>query len=182
MLVLAWFVGSDFALAQTNRTWNGSVSSDWFNATNWIPVGVPASNDIVNLTNASSTVTLTSPVTINGQFNWSGGTLSGSPLTIATNGLLTISGTATLFLENSLTNAGTVVMTNTGGLVVSYDSLVNYFGLVENLPGALWDIQNDQTINPNYTGPAYFHNAGTFRKSGQTARPRSESSSITPAV
>jgi len=166
MLVLALFVGSDLALAQTNRTWNGSVSSDWFNATNWIPVGVPASNDLVNFTNG--TITLTAPVTINGQFNWSGGTLSGSPLTIATNGLLTISGTATLFLENSLTNAGTVVMTNTGGFIVSYSSGNGYFGLIENLPGALWNIQNDQTISPYYVGPAYFHNAGTLLKSGQT--------------
>ena len=184
MLVLAWFVGSDFALAQTNRTWSGSVSSDWFNATNWIPVGVPASNDIVNLTNASSTVTLTAPVTINGQFNWSGGTLSGSPLTIATNGLLTISGTATLFLENSLTNAGTVVMTNSGGFIVSYSTVFGYSGLVENLPGALWNIQNDQAISPYYVGAAYFHNAGTLLKSGQTgattiAVPFNNSGSVT---
>ncbi|MGA3268671.1 MAG: hypothetical protein ABSE16_17855 [Verrucomicrobiota bacterium] len=168
VLVLAWFVGSDFAGAQTNRTWNGSISSDWFNATNWIPAGVPAPDDIVNFTNANGTITLTAPVTINGQFNWSGGTLSGSPLTIATNGLLTISGTATLFLENSLTNEGTVVMTNSGGFIVSYSTVFGYSGLVENLPGALWNIQNDQSISPYYVGPAYFHNAGTLVKSGQT--------------
>jgi hypothetical protein len=93
MLVLAWFVGSGFALAQTNRTWNGSFSSDWFIATNWIPVGVPASDDIVNFTNGP--ITLTAPVTINGQLNWSGGMLSGNPLTIASNGLLTLSGGTT---------------------------------------------------------------------------------------
>ena len=58
--------------AQTNRTWNGSISSDWFNATNWIPAGVPAPDDIVNFTNANGAITLTAPVTINGQFNWSG--------------------------------------------------------------------------------------------------------------
>src|SRR5450759_1177660 len=57
-------------------------------------------------------------------------------------------------------------MTNSGSLVVSYSSAVGYFGLIENLPGALWDIQNDQSISPNYTGPAYFHNAGTVRKTG----------------
>ncbi len=166
LLMLAWLVGSDLAPAQTNRTWIGSVSSDWFNATNWTPAGVPASNDVVNFTNG--TLALTAPVTINGQFNWTGGTLSGNPLTIATNGLMTVSGSATLFLENSLTNAGTVVMTNSGRLEVSYASVFGYFGLIENLPGALWDIQNDQVMTPYYAGPAYFHNAGILRKSGQS--------------
>ncbi|HLZ54063.1 MAG TPA: hypothetical protein VKS19_06245, partial [Verrucomicrobiae bacterium] len=55
-------------------TWNGSVSSDWFNSTNWIPVGVPASTDTVNFN--SGTISLTSSVTRSGVFNWSGGTLS----------------------------------------------------------------------------------------------------------
>src|SRR5208283_2759936 len=107
MLVLAWFVGSDFAGAQTNRTWNGSISSDWFNATNWIPAGVPAPDDIVNFSNANGTITLTAPVTISGQFNWSAGTLNGNPLTIASNGVMNINGTTTVDLENVLTNAGT---------------------------------------------------------------------------
>src|ERR1700722_3973778 len=83
VLLLAWFTGSDFALAQTNRTWNGSVSSDWFNATNWTPPGVPGTSDIVNVTNG--TVNFSAPVTINNQFNWSGGTLEGTSLTITTN-------------------------------------------------------------------------------------------------
>jgi hypothetical protein len=165
-LLLVRCFGGSAAMAQTNRTWTGSVSSDWFNATNWSPAGVPASNDTVNVTNGS--VNLSAPVTCHGQFNWSGGILSGNSLTIASDGLMTISGPSTLFLENALTNAGTVVMTNTGSLVVSYSSSLGYFGLIENLPGALWDIQNDQTITPYYIGPAYFHNAGTLGKSGQT--------------
>ena len=35
-------------------TWNGSVSSDWFNKTNWTPVGVPASTDTINFTNGDN--------------------------------------------------------------------------------------------------------------------------------
>src|SRR5208337_4701369 len=65
-------------------TWNGSVSTDWFNPTNWIPAGVPASTDTINFTNG--TINLTSSVTIGGSFNWSGGTLSGDPLTIENGG------------------------------------------------------------------------------------------------
>jgi hypothetical protein len=120
---------------------------------------------ITNLTLSGSTLLSTNTVT--GALNWNGGVLA-APLTIATNGLLTLSGGATHYLENTLTNAGTVVMTNSGGLVVSYASVFGYFGLIENLPGALWDIQNDQSIYNNEIGPAYFHNAGTVRKSGHT--------------
>ena len=92
-------------------TWNGLVSSDWFNNTNWIPVGVPASADTVNFANGT-TINFASPVTRSGVFNWAAGTLSGSPLTIANGGLLNINGSVTL--ENVLTNGGTVTMTGTG--------------------------------------------------------------------
>ncbi len=120
---------------------------------------------ITNLTLSGATLVSTNIVT--GAFNWNAGTLA-APLTIATNGLLTLSGGVTLYLENALTNAGTVVMTNSGSLIVSYFSEIGYFGLIENLPGALWDIRNDQSIYNNDTGPAYFHNAGTVLKSGRT--------------
>src|SRR5215468_9550722 len=78
------------AQAQTTKTWNGSANTDWFNATNWIPAGVPATNDTVNFN--SGTITFTAPVTISGQFNWSGGTLDGNPLTVATNGVMNLVG------------------------------------------------------------------------------------------
>ncbi len=120
---------------------------------------------ITDLTLAGSTLLSTNTVT--GAFTWSAGTLAG-PLNIATNALLTITGSATHYMDNPLTNAGTVVMTNSGGLIVSYSSGAGYFGVIENLPGALWDIQNDQSISPYYLGPAYFHNAGTLLKSGHT--------------
>ncbi|PWU16966.1 MAG: hypothetical protein C5B50_12250, partial [Verrucomicrobia bacterium] len=94
------------------KTWNGSVSSDWFNPNNWTPIGVPACGDTINF--SSGTINLSSPVTIGGQFNWTGGTLSGSPLTIATNAVLNITGGGTEYLENVLTNAGTVTMSGSG--------------------------------------------------------------------
>jgi hypothetical protein len=164
---LGFIFGAVHAPAQTTRTWNGSVNSDWFNPTNWIPAGVPATNDIVNVTNG--TVNLTAPVTIAGQLNWSAGTFTGNPMTIASNGVMNVNCTATLFLENALTNAGTITLSNNSGtLWVINNNGAPYAGLIENLSGALFDIQNDQTMLNDAGATAYFHNAGTLRKSGTT--------------
>jgi len=107
-IILGFILGASYTSAQTNRTWNGSVNTDWFNAANWTPAGVPAPNDVINFTNPSGTIDLTAPVTLNGQFNWSGGVLSGSnALTIASNGVMNINSAGTVFLGCALTNAGT---------------------------------------------------------------------------
>src|SRR5512140_1582876 len=153
------------ALGQTTRTWNGSAGNAWYNASNWTPTGVPDTNDMVNF--SSGTINLTAPVTIAGQFNWFGGTLIGSPLTIATNGTLTL-GPNTMFLQNPLTNAGTVNWTG-GTFYVMNNGTANYSAVVENLPGALWDARSDQTLASYFGGSsAWFRNRGTFRKSAGT--------------
>jgi len=144
-------------------TWTGSVSTDWFNTNNWSPAGLPGDGDTVGF--ASGTINFTAPVTFGGQFNWSGGTLTGNALTIATNGVLTTSGGGGKSLWNALTNAGTVTMTGSSGLSVDYSSANNRFGFIENLPGALWDLQNDQSLQNTFNNGAYFRNAGTLRKS-----------------
>ncbi len=142
-------------------TWNGSVSSDWFNKTNWTPAGVPASTDTINFT--SGTINLTNLVTISGSFNWSGGTLSGDPFTIANGGVLNINGNVSL--QNVLTNGGTVTMTGPAYLAV-YNNTNTYFGKIYNLAGALWDIQTNATIACEYcAGNEFFNNAGTLLKS-----------------
>src|ERR1700733_91388 len=89
LLVSGWISAHGATVA-----WNGSVSSDWFNPNNWSPAGVPASGDTVNISNGN--ISLSAPVTINGQFNWSGGTLNGNPLTIGSNGVLNIEGNVSL--------------------------------------------------------------------------------------
>ncbi len=165
-MALGLILGAGYTWAQTSRTWNGSVNSDWFNPTNWIPTGVPATNDLITVSNG--TINLTAPVTIAGQLNWSGGTLSGNAMTIASNGVMNINGTTTLLLESSLTNAGTVTWTNSGGLEVANNDGAGYNGLIENLAGGLWDIQCDQQMFNNAGTAAYFRNAGTLRKSAGT--------------
>jgi hypothetical protein len=144
-------------------TWNGSVSSDWFNGNNWTPVGVPASTDTINF--STGTINLTGSITIKGLFNWSGGTLSGDPFAIASGGVLNISGSVAL--DNALTNAsgGTVTMTGSAYLAV-FNNTNNDLGKIYNLAGALWDIQTNAIIACEYcAGNEFFNNAGTFRKS-----------------
>jgi hypothetical protein len=143
-------------------TWNGSVSSDWFNKTNWTPVGVPVSTDTINFANGT-TINLTNAVAISGVFNWSGGTLSGKPFALASGGVLNISGNVTL--ENVLTNAGTVTMTGAAYLSV-YNNTNTYLGKIFNLTNGLWDIQTNTSIACGYcVGNEFFNNAGTLRRS-----------------
>ena len=115
---------------------------------------------ITNLT--LNGVTLTSTNTVTGVLNWGGGTITG-PLTIAGGGVLNITGN--VGLDNVLTNAGTVTMSGACYLIV-YDNNSNDKGGVDNLAGALWDIQTNATITCGICGgDEYFNNAGTFRKS-----------------
>src|ERR1035438_2429259 len=162
---LAGFAIANFGSAQTNRTWTGSVNSDWFNAGNWNPAGAPGSNDTVNVSNG--TINLTAPVIISGQFNWTGGTLSGNSLNISSNGLLAIGGDGAVTLGNALTNAGTVNWTGTVGINV-YNNNAAYTGLIQNLAGGVWNIQSDQTMSYGYSGSYYFNNAGSVIKSVTT--------------
>jgi len=74
--------------AQTTRTWTGGAATDWFNATNWTPAGIPAASDVILLTNGA--INFSAPVTLSNQFYWSGGVLSGSGLTIAGGGAMTM--------------------------------------------------------------------------------------------
>ena len=128
-------------VSATVFTWTNNATGDWFATNNWSPNGLPGSNDTVNL--SSGTISFSAPVKFTGQFNWTGGALTGNALTIATNSTLTISGGATKSLWNALTNAGTVVWSG-GTLEVDYTSAQNQFGYIQNLAGAVWDIQAGQ--------------------------------------
>ena len=103
-----------------------------------------------------------------GQFNWTGGTLSGNPLTVSTGGALNISGNSTKVLITALLNAGTVNWTGGGSLEVDYSTANSQYGLIQNLAGGVWTIQNSARIYNNSPNSAYFQNAGTVQKSGDT--------------
>lgn len=180
-MALACLLNLERASAQINRTWLGSINTDWYNPANWSPTGVPATNDIVNVTNG--TVNLSAPVVIANQFNWQGGILMGDALTIATNAILNINGNSTLYLDLALTNAGTVIWSNTCSLDVENGGA--YFGLIVNLPGALWNIENDQSVYNTIAGDSgNFQNEGLLQKSAGTGTtyiyiPMSNSGAVT---
>lgn len=163
-IIVGFIFSASLVSGQTTRTWNGSVNLDWFNAGNWTPTGVPADNDIVNITNGG-TINLTAPVTISNQFYWSGAYLSGNSLTIASNAVMIINTDVGLLLENPLTNAGTVIWSNNAGGLSVLNNDGGFAGLVANQAGALWDIQCDQSLLNSAGTNACFYNSGTLRKS-----------------
>ena len=148
----------------TTWSWNGSAGTDWFTPNNWTPAGIPGPNDTINF--SSGTINFTAPVAINGQLNWSGGTFSGSTLTIGSSGVLNISGNNWKYLQNVLTNAGTVVWTD--GPVEVNDNNGVLRGAIYNLAGGLFDIQTDQTLDGSSGGSYLFSNLGTVRKTAST--------------
>ena len=149
----------------TNKFWTGAVDQNWTNANNWFPAGAPNPNDTISVF-TTGTINLNSPVIVSGRLNWSGGTLAGQPITISSTGTLNLLGNSTKYIENVLTNAGSVAWVN--GDFAVYNNNANFVGAVENLPGASWDIQCDRNMYNGYGNPTYFHNLGSVRKSAGT--------------
>src|ERR1039458_10016008 len=141
-------------------TWTNSVSSDWNNAANWIPEQVPTASDHVIINSGSVTIPADGVFAI---MDWTAGVIAGA-LTVMSNAVLNISGSAGKDLEGPLTNAGSVVWTGSGQLVLLYRPDYGYYGVVYNQPGGLFDIQTDALLE-NYNGNEAFNNAGTLRKS-----------------
>ena len=93
--------------------------------------------------------------------NWTGGTLTGSPLTLA--GQLNISGTPAKTLDAiTFTQIGTTTWTGVGNLHLDNAAIFNI------APGAVFDVQNDRTILTQRGQAGTFNNQGTFRKSAGT--------------
>jgi hypothetical protein len=79
--------------------------------------------------------------------------LSGSPLTVATNGVLNLLGGGTVYLYAPLTNAGTINWSNSVTWYVYNNNNAPYNGAVYDLSGALLNIQSDRGMNPGYANP-----------------------------
>ena len=50
--MFAFFLGSASVMQAASYTWNGAVSTEWGNSSNWSPAGVPGTLDNVTLNNA----------------------------------------------------------------------------------------------------------------------------------
>ncbi len=107
----------------------------------------------------------TNGVISGGTLTWIGGWIdSGSTLTIATNGVLLVTGAGIYHdLHGVLTNAGAIELTNSTAFRCYGDT---GGGQLINLPGGLVDIQDDSSIYyAGYAGEEV-DNQGTVRKSG----------------
>jgi hypothetical protein len=112
---------------------------------------------------------LASNTVINSALTWNYGNINaGSVLTVATNGMLTIASGWHNFY-GIMTNAGTIQLLNGGGDLYLYGSCnPGAIGELVNLPGALVDVQGDNSINYNCNTTELVVNQGVLRKSGGT--------------
>ena len=77
---------------------------------------------------------------------------------------MTISGSVAL--QNVLTNGGTVTMIGTANVTIYNNNTSTYQGGIDNMAGALWDIQTNANISCGIcAGHEFFNNAGVLRKS-----------------
>ena len=101
-------------------------------------------------------------LTVNGQFNWNGGTLgSGGSLAVTANGVMNLEAAVTLF--GALINQGTINWL-AGNVTIYTNTAAGQTGTIVNQAGALFDIQSDQSMNSGGAQLAVFHNAGLLRK------------------
>ncbi|HEV2692869.1 MAG TPA: hypothetical protein VG347_08220 [Verrucomicrobiae bacterium] len=127
---------------------------------------------ITNLTLSGAILTgnhvLTGSLNLNGG-GGVGGTLGGAngSLTVASTGVLNMSGSAIKYVYGALTNAGTVNWTGAGQLYVYNNNSSTYAGAIYNLAGGLFDLQSDATMTAVF-GLEFINNAGTFRKDAGT--------------
>ena len=97
--------------------------------------------------------------------NWTCGKMAGSGSTeIAPGAIMNIGSSASqnIYLARTINNTGEITLS--GGM-----PLCNYTGgtpTINNLAGAVFDLQNDQGINRIYAIDSVVNNAGTFQKSG----------------
>ena len=131
--------------------------------------GVVNTNGVLGLAGG---VLTGSGLTVYGQMNWTGGRIAtGSILTVATNGLLTVSGSSgNLDFSGILTNAGTIQLVSAGIRLIDASRYGGGIGELVNLPGGLVDVQSDVTIDyyndGSGSGSPGIVNQGRLRKSG----------------
>ncbi len=113
----------------------------------------------LDLVSAFSTLSGTSMVSVATLMNWTAGTMSGGGRTIIGPGAVMNLGSSSSpgLSSRTLENAGTVLWTGSGGIVLAP-------GVITNRPGALFHVQNAAQISLGFSS-GRFDNAGTFRKS-----------------
>ena len=126
-------------------------------------VTLDAATTVSNLNiSGISTLLGTGNVTVNGAFNWSGGTIAGGPGVLTTNATSSVTAGFIVGLDGrTWNNAGTVNQSGGSRVVFSNSAVVN------NQLGAQWNLSSTDAFPLDSAGT--FNNAGTFTNSGATA-------------
>jgi len=124
-----------------------------------LPANLDLAVENLDLVSAFSTLSGTSTVSVATLMNWTAGIMSGGGRTIIGPGAVMNLGSSSSPSLSSRTveNAGTVLWTGSGGVVLAP-------GVITNRPGALFHAQNAAQISLGFSS-GRFDNAGTFRKS-----------------
>jgi hypothetical protein len=154
------FIGPAYSVRYTNQS--GPTVIDSLEC----PGSLEMTGDLLQIENASEidelilsggTLDGAGDITILGPIEWTGGKIDGSGILYAEGGI-NLSGAA-VTLDRRLESIGTTTWSGTG------DLRIDLTGTFVNMPGALFDVQNDKIITYAAGGPGVFRNLGTFRKS-----------------
>jgi hypothetical protein len=96
------------------KIWNGAVNSDWSNAANWTPTGVPDATNCVTIPN----VTNDPEINVSNAFAYSISILNGGDLEIETNNSLTVTDVISV-------NAGGLFTVENNGSLIQINNVVN---------------------------------------------------------
>ena len=167
-LFLVLGLGASQPLLAQLKTWMGSAgTSEWNNASNWSPVGVPTTTDDVAITTLSSSLLYPTISTTDAKAKSVFIMSSSAALTIANTGKLTVNGVRSGGF--AFDNVGT--FENNGQLVVGNESGVNASGIgnsgtFKNNAGAVIVVDNYFT-GISISGTSGFINAGTINISSK---------------
>lgn len=119
--------------AQTNFQWNGSISSNWFDAQNWDQLNVPTSNDNVIIATGTFTPILTNDVTVHNIEIQNGASLDAAGFIVDVNGNWNNQG-------NFIAGSGTVIFSGISNQQISgntkfYQLIINNEAGVANSSG-----------------------------------------------
>lgn len=112
---------SSVTLTSPNKVWNGSISSNWFTASNWTPNGIPTASDCITIANSGISPIITGSTTA---LAYSVTLLSGANLTIASASVLEVTHNVNVAPTGSFTieNSGSLVqinaVSNTGNIIM----------------------------------------------------------------
>lgn len=161
-LFMALFISQQ--LAAQVKTWNGSVSTDWYNAANWTPsggatAGAPTATDNVIINIASPNPVIASGNAVAKSINMD---IVGSALIINSGATLTVSanaGDVVSIYRGTLTNNGTLSITHTGAFTSGLEAMIlSNGGTVTN--SGIMTLNGGANVALNIAGSTFTNQSG----------------------